>query len=95
MPYRIDIYIGSDNATRKIGKDYFEKLKNWASKAFPEGYTLLRGRGFYNGSSEDSVIVTVLSHQDPSLKNKLELLKYELRQDAILLAKSYVDLEVF
>jgi hypothetical protein len=95
MPYKIDIYIGSDNNTRKIGRDYLEKLENWASKVFPTGYTLLKGKGFYNGISEDSVIVTVLSPENLPLKGEIEYLKRALGQDAILLSKSYVDLEVF
>jgi uncharacterized membrane-anchored protein YitT (DUF2179 family) len=94
MPYKIDIYIGSDNNTRKISRDYLEKLKNWASKVFPAGYTLLKGRGFYNGSSEDSVIVTILSSENLSLKGEIELLKRALGQEAILLSRSYIELEV-
>lgn len=95
MPYRFDIYIGSDNTTRKVSRDYLEKLKKWASKAFPDGYTILKGKGFYNGSSEDSLILTILSPVDLPLKGQLEPLKQELGQEAILLAKSYVELEVF
>ncbi|MGB9693909.1 MAG: hypothetical protein ACPLYF_03610 [Fervidobacterium sp.] len=94
MPYKIDIYIGSDDNTRRISKDYLKRLRSWASKVFPDGYILLKGSGFYDGSSEDSVIVTVLLHDNLPLKSKIELLKRDLGQDAILLSKSYVDLEV-
>jgi len=94
MPYKIDIYIGSDNKTRKISRDYLEKLKNWASKVFPAGYTLLKGKGFYNGGSEDSIIVTVLSPENFPLKDEIEFLKRALGQEAILLSKSYIELQV-
>lgn len=32
MAYRIDIYIGSDNGSRKIGGDYLDKITDWASR---------------------------------------------------------------
>jgi hypothetical protein len=95
MPYRIEIFIGSDNNTRKIGKYYLERIRKWASKVFPNGYTLLRSKGFYNGISEDSVIISVLSDQDLVLEQELKQLRNELKQESILLAKYFIDLEVF
>jgi len=61
---------------------------------FPEGYTLVKGTGYFQSSSEESVIVNVLSEHDFSLGQHLEQLKRELKQEAILVAKSAVDLEV-
>lgn len=94
MPYRVDIYIGSDNDSRKICKNYLKKVRDWANSVFPDGYTLVRGEGCYNGISEDSVLINALSNYDVALKNKLEKLKRELRQEAILVVKSAVDFEV-
>jgi predicted DNA binding protein len=95
MPYRIDIYIGSDNDSKRICKSYLKKVKDWAIVAFPEGYTLVRGEGCYNGVSEDSVLLSALSKYDVGLRHQFEKLKQELRQDAILVVKSAVDFEVF
>jgi len=95
MLYIIDIYIGSDNNTRKIGRDCFEKPKNWTTKVFSAGYTLLKGKRFCNGINGDSVIVTVLSLENLPLKGEIEFLKRMLRQEVIPLSKSYVDLKVF
>lgn len=94
MPYRIDIYIGSDNGSRRIDKPYLNKVKQWAYQNFPDGYTLLRGQGCYRGVSEDSVLVNVLSDREFALREQLEHLKTELGQEAILIARSLVDLEV-
>jgi hypothetical protein len=63
MSYRVDIYIGSDNGTGKIGKKYLERIRDWACSVFPEGYTLVKGTGYYQNSSEESVIVNVLSER--------------------------------
>jgi hypothetical protein len=92
--YRIDIYIGSDNGTRKIDDSYSEKIKRWANEAFPDGYTLVRGEGCYNGTSEDSILLHAFLNYDPVLKHQLEKLKRDLRQESILVVKSTADYEV-
>jgi len=92
--YRIDIYIGSDNESKKISNLYLEKIKRWASKTFPEGYTLVKGEGYYDGISEDSILLHAFLTYDVVLKDQLEKLKRELKQEAILVIKSPVDFEV-
>ena len=92
--YRVDIYIGSDNNSRKIHDSYLDKIRKWANIAFPEGYTLVKGEGYYNGASEDSILLHAFLNYDPALNHQLEKLKRELRQESILLAKSAVDYEV-
>jgi uncharacterized membrane-anchored protein YitT (DUF2179 family) len=94
MPYRIEIYIGGDNNTREISECYLDEIKNWASKVFPEGYTLIKGKGFYNGVSEDSVIICVFSEQELKLNRELTSLKQKLKQNSVLVAKYLVDFEV-
>jgi hypothetical protein len=94
MPYRIDIYIGSDNGSRRIDDNYLSKVRHWADGIFPDGYTIVRRYGYYRGTSEDSLLLNVLSSQELSLGEQLKQLKYELDQDAILVTKSQVDLEV-
>jgi len=94
MPYRVDIYIGSDNDSRKICKSYLKKVREWANSVFPDGYTLVRGEGIYKGISEESVLINALSNYDVVLRRKLEKLKRELRQEAILVVRSAVDFEV-
>jgi hypothetical protein len=94
MPYRIEIYIGSNNNTRGISECYLDEIKNWASKVFPEGYTLIKGKGFYNGISEDSVILSVFSERELKLNHELDCLKQKLKQNSVLVAKYLVDFEV-
>jgi len=94
MPYRVDIYIGSDNGSRRICKDYLRKVREWANSAFPDGYTLVRGEGCYRGISEDSILLCVLSDYDAVQRGRLEKLKQDLRQDSILVVKSAVNIEV-
>jgi hypothetical protein len=94
MPYRIEIYIGGDNNTGEISECYLDEIKNWASKVFPEGYTLIKGKGFYNGVSEDSVILSVFSERELKLNHELDCLKQKLKQNSVLVAKYLVDFEV-
>jgi uncharacterized membrane-anchored protein YitT (DUF2179 family) len=93
VPYRIDIYIGSDNGSKRIDDSYLSKIRNWADGIFPDGYTFVRGQGYYRGTSEDSLLINVLSYNEPSLREHLKQLKQELSQEAILVTKSQVDLE--
>jgi len=92
--HRVDIYIGSDNDSRKIYDDYLDKIRKWATETFSDGYTLVRGQGYYNGASEDTILLHAFLNYDPTLKQQLEKLKRELKQDSILVVKSTVDYEV-
>ena len=94
VKYRVDIYIGSDNDSGKIHDGYLDKVKDWANKTFPDGYTLVKGEGYYNGASEDSILLHAFLNYDPSLSRQLQKLKRELRQESILVVKSSVDFEV-
>ena len=94
MPYSFDIYIGSDNGSKRIHKHYLNKIEQWANSSFPDGFTLIRGKGYYRGVTEDSVVINVLSDYELSLQNQINSLKQILSQEAILVAKSRIDLEV-
>lgn len=94
MPYRVDIYIGSDNDSRRISESYLRKVREWADTTFPEGYTLLRGEGCHCGIYEDSILVNVLSNYEVASRDRLERLKRELNQETILVVRSPVDFEV-
>jgi hypothetical protein len=75
MPYRVDIYIGGDNDSKKICESYLKKIRDWANAAFPDGYTLVKGEGIYNGISKESVLINALSNYNLALRRKLEKLK--------------------
>ena len=94
MPYKVDIYIGSDNDSRRIRRSYLKKVRDWANDTFPDGYTLVRGEGCYRGITEDSILLYIFSDYDIALRERLEKLKRELKQEAILVVKSAVELEV-
>ena len=94
VKYRVDLYIGSDNDSKKIHASYLDRVRIWANETFPDGYTLVRGEGYYNGASEDSILLHAFLNYDPALRQQLEKLKRELKQDAILLVKAAVDYDV-
>lgn len=91
MGFRFDIYIGSDNGSRRIQEDYLSRVLDWADSEFPEGYTVVRGRGCYEGVQEDSLVLNVLSDYDVDLREPLEELKRSLGQDSVLYSKQVVD----
>ena len=93
MGYRFDVFVGSDNDSRRIRKDYLDRIVKWANSVFPEGYNLTRGRGYYEGTQEDSLIVSVLMSQRIDLREKIASLKCELRQKSILVTNYAVEVE--
>jgi hypothetical protein len=84
MPYRIDMYIGSDNGSRRIDDTYLNKIQRWANEQFPDGYTILRGQGCYLGVSEDTLHINALSKYDVALRDQLEKLKHDLVAKGLL-----------
>lgn len=78
----------------EFDKTLLGKVKQWADQNFPDGYTLVKGEGCYCGVSEDSLLINLLSDYDFPFREQLEGLKSELSQEAILVIKSQVDLEV-
>jgi hypothetical protein len=91
---RVDIYIGGDNDSKKIHDSYLDKIKKWANTTFPDGYTLVKGEGYYNGAPEDSIVLHAFLNYDPALKRQLEKLKKELKQESILFVKSSANYEL-
>ena len=93
MGYRFDVFVGSDNSSRRIGKDYLGRVVEWANSTFPQGYTLTKGRGYYEGEQEESLVLSVLTNEDVELKEKIALLRRDLRQNSILFSKYPVQFE--
>jgi len=93
MGYRFDMFVGSDNGSKRIGKDYLNRVVKWANSVFPEGYTLTRGRGFCEGAQEDSLILSVLTNDRLDLREKIASLKNELGQKSILVSNYAVEVE--
>ena len=93
MTYKLDIYIGSDNGSRKIDREYVDKITEWANRNFPDGYTLLKGHGYYDGNQEDSVVLSVLTDYDIDVREQVAQLKQRLDQNAIAVTKYAVELE--
>ncbi len=98
MAEKYDIYIGSENGSRRLTADYVNEIIEWAKANLPEGYTLVRGLGYSDGSLEDSVILSFLSYSKLSygeghLTARLKALKERLQQKAILLSRYPVELE--
>jgi hypothetical protein len=94
VAYKYDVYIGSDNGSRRIRRDYLDKIIEWADRYCQDGYTLVRGRGYYRGAQEDSLVLSVLSDYDTDLRTHIAELKQTLDQEAIAVAKYRVELEL-
>ncbi len=94
MAHRYDIYIGSDKYSRSITEEYIDTIAAWANESFPDGYTMTFGRGYWNGESEDCVVLHALTEEEDGVVKRLKKLKDELRQDTILLSRYAVDVEM-
>lgn len=94
MPLRYDIYIGSDNDSRKLTEKYLDLILEWANHAFADGYTIMKGEGYFNHSREDSVVVSTISQKEIELNGEIKSLKKRLKQDAILITKYTVEAEL-
>ena len=93
MTYKLDLYIGSDNGTRRIRRDYLDRIVKWADENFPNGYTLLKGRGYYEGNQEDSLVLSVLTDYDVDVRKQVAELKQRLDQNSIVVTKHAVECE--
>ena len=93
MGYRFDVFVGSDNDSRKIRKGYLDRVVSWANSVFPQGYTLTRGSGYFGGTEEDSLILSVLTNDRIDIREKIASLKAELGQRSILVTNYTVELE--
>lgn len=91
--YKVGIYIGSNNDS-KISETYLKKVRRWANETFPDRYTIVKGEGYYNGITEDSILLYAFLNYDIALKHRLERLKQELKQKSILVVKSPAEFEV-
>jgi len=93
VTYKLDLYIGSDNGTGRIRRDYLDRVVEWADKNFPNGYTLLKGRGYYEGNQEDSLVLSVLADYDFDVREQVAELKQRLDQNHIIVTKHAVERE--
>lgn len=94
MPLKYDIYIGSDNGSRKLSEKYVDLILEWANHVFPDGYTLVKGEGYYNHTKEESLVVSTISQHELELNGEVRALKERLKQDAILVTKYAVEVEL-
>lgn len=74
-----NLYIGSNNATHKVE---LAKIKKLTGSMF-EGFTIIPATGYWQGKPEKSVIVQIEAMSKAQIMELAELLKIELKQDAI------------
>ena len=86
--FKIEIYIGSPNSTHRINRAYLNQVKRWSNSFFAAGYTLIRGRGFWNGGSEESLVLTAYTLKTEDLGKELKALAKTLNQKSILYSVS-------
>ena len=92
---KISVYIGSDNKTRCLNQAYISAVLAWANQVFSNGYTLIKGQGYYQGNAEETLILEAITNTEtPNLKQSIETLKQTLQQEAILLTRTSVLMDV-
>lgn len=78
MQKTLELFIGSNNKTGKVDRDL---LENTLSK-YHQGFTIQPSVGYWLGTREQSVIVT-LSDDYSTILDTIRKLKQVLKQDAI------------
>ena len=81
--WRTRLYVGAPNTTHRLSVKYVKKIHSWAASVKLTNYTLLTGKGYWNGNEEGTAIIEYMG--PPIKKCKVRALKDTLRQDAILL----------
>ena len=71
------LYIGANNSTGKVDNGIIERILN----KFYDGYTIEHATGYWKGTREPSVLVTISSEND--IVPVIYKLKKDLKQDAI------------
>lgn len=74
-----NLFIGSNNSTHKVE---LAKIKKATGRMF-EGFTIIPATGYWQGKPEKSVIVQIEAMDRDQVVQLAELLKIELKQDAI------------
>ncbi len=84
MATKIILYIGADNKTKKITKDYEQEIERILRKYWT-GFTLTRHKGYYEGDIEESIsaVIIVLQLVFKDLQECIEELKVKLVQKTI------------
>lgn len=88
---KINFFIGANNKTKKINKEYYNKVIDICSKYFID-YSINRLEGFWNGIKEQSLNVFIYREViNKKLLNNMAIeLKQELKQEAILISMEKV-----
>lgn len=97
------IYIGSDNETNKINKEYMGIIESELNK-YKFGYTIINAHGVWEDIREDSIIIEIIDFNIDNqlngitiyehIKDISESLKESLKQFQILITKQCIKYEV-
>ncbi|MBI4142068.1 hypothetical protein HY484_04035 [Candidatus Woesearchaeota archaeon] len=84
MATKITLYIGAENQTHQITKEYEEKIQTTLRKYW-DNFTLTKSKGCYKGVIEDSItaVIIVLQLVFKELEDCIGELKVKLEQDTI------------
>jgi hypothetical protein len=78
MQKTLELFIGSNNKTGKVDRQLLEEVLS----KYHEGFTIQPAVGYWQGTREDSVVVTVSDDFDRII-DTIRRLKQVLKQDAI------------
>jgi hypothetical protein len=73
------LYIGSNNETKELE---ISKIQDVLNREF-EGYTIQIVTGYWKGSKEDTALISITSNSEHKIKEIVDILKVELKQEAI------------
>ncbi len=85
MKVKVTLNIGADNETGRIDSGYQNRVSEILKKHWPNGFTLMQGKGCWEGKMEDSLIAVIylLNLIFKDLDDCIKELKVILKQDKI------------
>lgn len=96
---KLELYIGAHPEDNDgIGGQHYCHIKHLTANLFPDGFTMTRSEGYWNGGYEDTVVVTVVRQGGPILDEllmeQLGQVAKELEQQEVLVVETPVFTQV-
>ena len=70
---------------------HLDKVVKWAGSVFRNRYTLLGGQGYFEGTQEDSLVLSAIIDGELELEREVLQLKKELGQKPILVSRQQIE----
>lgn len=92
--YAYTLYCGMSNSEGAISREMVEDFASSSFGTLLDGYTLVFGKGYWQGVSEECAVFTVAStvNLDTQIQNIADLYKVVFKQESVLVTRQAIDI---